>query len=654
MTGTYDSLSNPYNDNLTRAEDSLNFQVGGQSDNSQGGMNPSVQPGGLDGGGTTTGVGPVQDATVPSGGALGDIVISNTIQSANWSPKKVGFYINGQTGYAEFANIFLAGGITATTGSIGGFSIGTDYIRDASNSMGLASTITGGDDVRFWAGNTFANRAIAPFNVTESGLVTANNIVITGGVVNASVLNGLIAQTNLDIANAGWSQTCAFSVIDSDTVAWAAGSFITASGTTYSIGGGNTGNMVAKTYIYLNTSVSTTAYQTTTTASVAVGAGKILIAVAQNNTTEATFQTFGGIGGTNIDASSIVAGSITANEIAASTITAAKMNVTQLSAIVADMGTITAGSIVLPSGGFIRSGQTAYNTGTGFYIGNDLSVPRLSIGNSAGNNLTWDGINLAIKGEVSASSVDIPDTLTTNSFHVDSLGNTWWGEKTLANSLANVTAAGVGTFAGLSVLNKRAYTNFETSTRFFFTHGASGTNTFGNAGVTLSTGITAASYEVMQWIISNAFTNNPTFVATIIASSLNAASGNAQCFVGLGQPITNGIGMDFSTRSTIGFFINKSAGVVNVAGQNSNGLGGVAGANFTTIINNDVIELFIKVTPTNVKYYYRKNGGTLILGTTQTTYIPTDTGEDSIDFAISNANTPIDFSIIMQSAAYEH
>src|SRR3990167_4729455 len=46
----------------------------------------------------------------------------------------------------------LSRGLTATSGTIGGFSIGADYLRDAANSFGLASTVSGGDDVRFWAG----------------------------------------------------------------------------------------------------------------------------------------------------------------------------------------------------------------------------------------------------------------------------------------------------------------------------------------------------------------------------------------------------------------------------------------------------------------------------------------------------------------------
>jgi hypothetical protein len=43
----------------------------------------------------------------------------------------------------------------------------------------------------------------------------------------------------------------------------------------------------------------------------------------------------------------------------------------------------------------VRAGQTAYNTGQGFHLGSDGGF---SLGNSAGNRLTWDGTNLDVVG----------------------------------------------------------------------------------------------------------------------------------------------------------------------------------------------------------------------------------------------------------------
>lgn len=97
----------------------------------------------------------------------------------------------------------ITGTLTATTGTIGGFSIGTDYIRDAANSFGLASTVSGSDDVRFWAGASFANRATAPFRVTESGLVTAsdgtNTFTVTPGSLTIQVVDDSNAQVLFDV-----------------------------------------------------------------------------------------------------------------------------------------------------------------------------------------------------------------------------------------------------------------------------------------------------------------------------------------------------------------------------------------------------------------------------------------------------------------------
>lgn len=204
------------------------------------------------------------------------------------------------------------------------------------------------------------------------------------------------SQTN--ISNNNWTYSGTWSVTDADTIAWASGTLKASNGTSYSITGSNTGNMAAKTYIYFDIAVSSTAFQTTTTATTAIGDGKILIAVAQNGTGEANYLVMNDKQ-SNIDAAQIVAGSITANEIAAGAITATKISVSQLSAIAADMGSITAGNIVLASTGYIRSGQTAYATGTGWWLGIDGSTPKFSIGDSL-NYVHWDGSTLDVTAPV--------------------------------------------------------------------------------------------------------------------------------------------------------------------------------------------------------------------------------------------------------------
>lgn len=294
--------------------------------------------------------------------------------------------------------VSMAGELKASSATVSGaISASSIDIPDTTtaNSFHVASN---GDT---WWGATALGAALA--KVLATGAATFTNVTVTGGSIVTSVLSGLVGLANTNIAAQGWNQTCAFSVTDSDTIAWGAGTFTTASGTAYSIGASNTGNMAAKTYIYLDIAVSTTAYQTTTTAATAVGAGKALVAVAQNNTTEATYFLLNS-NSQNIDASNIVTGSITANEIAASTITAGKLSVSQLSSITADMGTLTAGVINLSTaGGNIHSGQSAYNTGAGFWLEYNSGTPRFSIGDPTGRYLTWDGSSLTINGYVQNS-----------------------------------------------------------------------------------------------------------------------------------------------------------------------------------------------------------------------------------------------------------
>lgn len=100
----------------------------------------------------------------------------------------------------------VSGTIIATGGEIGGFVIGADFIRDNANSFGLASTITGGNDVRFWAGDTFANRATAPLRFYENGTG-----VIAGFTVGASTLSAGAGITAISIST---SSSIGFSVGD--------------------------------------------------------------------------------------------------------------------------------------------------------------------------------------------------------------------------------------------------------------------------------------------------------------------------------------------------------------------------------------------------------------------------------------------------------
>lgn len=71
------------------------------------------------------------------------------------------------------------GTVYSTKGYIGGWVIGTDSITDIAGTTGLSSIDTGGNDIRFWAGNETPSDA--PFQVYENGDVT-----IIGGTIRTN------------------------------------------------------------------------------------------------------------------------------------------------------------------------------------------------------------------------------------------------------------------------------------------------------------------------------------------------------------------------------------------------------------------------------------------------------------------------------------
>lgn len=71
----------------------------------------------------------------------------------------------------------------------------------------------------------------------------------------------------------------------------------------------------------------------------------------------------------------------------------------------------------------ISEGQDGYDDGTGFWLGIDNGTPKFSIGNSAGNKLTWDGAALSISGSIDLSNTTHSLTPTWTGFSADPSGN---------------------------------------------------------------------------------------------------------------------------------------------------------------------------------------------------------------------------------------
>jgi hypothetical protein len=272
---------------------------------------------------------------------------------------------------------------TITTSQISG-SAGITGAQIASATIAAANIVNNTLTATQIASNTITASQIANLTITAGQIA---NLTITSGKVNTALMS---YNHNIVFLLDGSAP--------STTVNWASGTITTSDGTPYSIVSGTTGVMAAKTFIYLDTGTSTTVLQKTTTLGTAVGDGKMLIAVAQNNTTESIFQVFNGIGGTNLAGSSIVAGSITANEIAASTITATQIASATITATQIAANTITGSNILTMN---IAGKNATFDTGTigGFTMSaTQLTATNFSVTSGTSNvaNLTvGTGSNLA-------------------------------------------------------------------------------------------------------------------------------------------------------------------------------------------------------------------------------------------------------------------
>ena len=114
----------------------------------------------------------------------------------------------------------------------------------------------------------------------------------------------------------------------------------------------------------------------------------------------------GTIGATQIGANAITtdklsANSITAAKIQANAITADKINATTVAALELSTGSLTVdGDLTMSNTSSLQGGQTAFDTGTGFFLGYEGGQYKFSLGNSAGDTIKWDGSQLTIVGDV--------------------------------------------------------------------------------------------------------------------------------------------------------------------------------------------------------------------------------------------------------------
>jgi hypothetical protein len=91
------------------------------------------------------------------------------------------------------------------------------------------------------------------------------------------------------------------------------------------------------------------------------------------------------------------ADAVIANNIAAGQVSASKISVTDLDSVSTSTGALTIGT-----NGYIRGGQTAYDTGTGFWLGYASPYYKFSIGNQT-QYMKWDGTQFLVGGDIIAT-----------------------------------------------------------------------------------------------------------------------------------------------------------------------------------------------------------------------------------------------------------
>lgn len=161
----------------------------------------------------------VNPTYISSGELIGNISVADGyLQSSNYIANTSGWRLN-YDGILYAVGAVISGTVSATSGTIGGWVIGSTSLTDAAGTVGISSAVTGGNDIRFWAGH--ATPESAPFKVTEDGVLTASSAVITGAITT------------------GVGSSISGDYVDSLSVAKLAAGSITSKAITLAISGGN-------------------------------------------------------------------------------------------------------------------------------------------------------------------------------------------------------------------------------------------------------------------------------------------------------------------------------------------------------------------------------------------------------------------------------
>jgi len=129
---------------------------------------------------TVSSAGVIETSENAGNGSTAGVRINNTgIKGWNNSTSTPKFHLDAATGVVTATDAILSGTVTATTGAIGGFTVGATSLTAGSGATTVALD-SGGTNPAIYVGSS--TPLAAPFRVTNAGVLTATGATITGTV----------------------------------------------------------------------------------------------------------------------------------------------------------------------------------------------------------------------------------------------------------------------------------------------------------------------------------------------------------------------------------------------------------------------------------------------------------------------------------------
>lgn len=327
----------------------------------------------------------------------------------------------------------------------------------------------------------------------------------------------------------------------------------------------------------------------------------------------------------------------------------------------------TTGQVPMMTGTPVQGDIPFGATGTLSRLAKDANATRYISNTGASNDPAWAQINLA-NGVTGTLPVGNGGTgATTFTANGVLYGNTTSAVQVTAQGATNsvlTASAGAPSFSttptvtGLTATGASSNiplatppriiisTVFEDAARFVTAVNGGGVVSIG-ATTTLDTSATGTSAARLTWIADQAgkiFTSVP--VESGAQIQISPVGTDLQAFFGFGSITVDGSGITF-TSSHVGFkFIRAASGATSLYATQADGTTETASSALATMVDGDIFDLsFQIVSSSEVKYWWKKNGGSWSSATTLTTNVPS-TGNGNVRFAISNAGVATQSTLI--------